>query len=686
MKNVLLATLIGLVVCTEAKGQAKTGELWLVEHGKPAATIVIPENPSYWTTKASQWLVEYARKASGAELEVLSEAEGHPAGTIVSVGPTKLASESGVDCRGLKWDACKLVVVGDVLFLIGRDDVGTKTHNWVGARGTCRAVIKFLEDFCGVRWFLPSPQGELVPPTQNIHVPRTLNQTFQPAFVYSDGRSVYDVNILNEPGKSLAAQANNYRKAVKVAPGGHSYYHAVATEKYFKDHPEYFALIDGKRSGKGNHLCSSHPEVKRMLVDYMRMRFEQGLDWVSLGQEDGYLRCQCDECEELDNYRFMEWREKERQNGSLGRWETFQNTRLKDTPCERLLLLHKAVADEVAKAYPDKKLMLMCYAPTAWPSKKIPHFGDNVIAELMNLNPDYIEAWQGKIAGFTGYVYWFNTQCPMGVNVHMTADEAAMRLRYLHRNGFLAVSLDPEANWGLEGAVYYMLGRLMGDPSLDHKAIVEEYCRGVYEDSSQAMLGFFKLLHERLSQVVPIDDSDIAADARNTRLPRWMTTTQMFLAMYPPEVLIRLEALIQQAERQATTDRARGWVRLSRDQFDFIKLLTEMLISYRAWQSKPTHENWIELKHTVETFDSYRLRIVNYEREYTDVWFPGHDTFCKWLVGNLEDTSVAYYISWETRKADVLKKGIKGMPMGYGTSYYYSFIKEPLTLDFSKQP
>ena len=28
-----------------------------------------------------------------------------------------------------------------------------------------------------------------------------------------------------------------------------------------------------------------------------------------------------------------------------------------------------------------------------------------------------------------------------------------------------------------------------------------------------------------------------------------------------------------------------------------------------------------------------------------------------------------------------MKIGLRGMPMGYGQSYYYSFIREPLTLD-----
>ena len=108
--------------------------------------------------------------------------------------------------------------------------------------------------------------------------------------------------------------------------------------------------------------------------------------------------------------------------------------------------------------------------------------------------------------------------------------------------------------------------------------------------------------------------------------------------------------------------------------------------SNRAWQIKPTRENWLELKDSVAIFDAYRLKIVSYPREYTEVWFPGHGTFCKWLTANLDDTSVAFYVPWETRKAVVLKRGIKGTAMGFGQSYYYSFIKEPLTLDFSKEP
>jgi len=669
--------------------------LALVKGGRAAATIVTPANPGKWTHEAARWLQEYVQKATGAKLKVVAEDKPMPAGALISVGHTKMAATAGINSSGLKYDGCKLIVKGNVLYLLGRDDPKLDVHlaagdgsasqltDWVGARGTCRAVIKFLEDFCGVRWFLPGPQGELVPQIEHISVPEDLNQLFQPAFAYNDNRSPYDKNVLGEPGGTIAALANNFRKAVKVAPGGHTYYAAVSQQEYGKAHPEYYALIGGKRknaewtkeSPYGHHLCSSNPDVKRLLVEHTQKRFDRGLDWVSVGQEDGYRRCQCPECEKLDNYRDF----------PVGmRWEQFQRTMLRDNPPERLFLLHKAVFDEVAKSHPDKMVMLMCYAPTAWPSKKIEYFGDNVIGELMHMDPEYIEAWSGKVAGLAGFCCWFNTQCPMGLNLHVTAQEAAERLKYLHQKGFVGLGLDPEAIWGLQGRVFYLAGRLMGDPSQDYRDIIEEYSNGVYGKAGATMTQFFDLIEARFSDIIPIPKNDISVDGRNTRLPRWINTTDMYLAMYPPAFLEQLETLIQKAEKGADTERTQGWVRLSRDQFDFIKLLTEMLISYRAWQANVTRENWLEMKDRVEAFEDYRLKIVSYPKEYTDAWWPGHGTFCKWLTANLDDTGIAFYTPWENRKAVVMKKGIKGMAMGYGTSYYHSFIKEPLTFDFTK--
>jgi len=674
------------------------GELALVKDGRAVATIVVPrissqrakfiiqQDPDHpvpypkdadaWTTQAALWLQGYIRKATGVELKIASEDE-LPAGTIISVGHTRLAAKAGVDTRDLKYDGCKNVVKGNVLYLLGRDN--KKPMGLVGPHGTCRAVLMFLEDQCGVRWFLPTPEGEIVPRTRNISAPRDLAKTFVPAFAYSDGRATYSPGFHAPVGGTPASIINNFRMGIPALAGGHTYYYAVpsgvgelgrrAPGAYFKDHPEYFALINGKRTGQGNHLCSSNPDVKKLLVRWIRERFDEGYEWVSLGQEDGFRACECPECEKLDDYR--------------------QETPMKHI-CERVFILHKAVIDELAKSHPDKKVILLCYGPTATPSKKIDYFGDNCILQLTKTDPKTIKAWRGRAAGMTGYLYWFNIQTPMGVDIHYTPREVAEKIRYLRENGFVGLSNCAEAGWGFNGPVFYTLGKMMGDPSLDYKALVEDYCRGVYGKAAYTMLEFLNLLYARHENVMPVPVEDFgdsyidSALRANTRTSRWLTTGDRYLLLYPPDFLNRLERLLQKAEAEADTERARGWVRLTRDDFDFAKLLAHALISYRACQANPTKENWSDLKGRVQAFDAYRTKIINYPKQYADRWFPGYDYFCIFLTGNAENERI-HYIPWEKRKPEVLKRGVKRMAVGYRGSRDACFIKEPLTLDFTKE-
>ena len=79
------------------------------------------------------------------------------------------------------------------------------------------------------------------------------------------------------------------------------------------------------------------------------------------------------------------------------------------------------------------------------------------------------------------------------------------------------------------------------------------------------------------------------------------------------------------------------------------------------------------------------MKIISYDKSYTDRFFPGHGQFCNWMTANCQKESLTYYVPWDERKAEVLHRGIRGVALGHGASYYYSFVKEPLTLDFSKE-
>ena len=84
--------------------------------------------------------------------------------------------------------------------------------------------------------------------------------------------------------------------------------------------------------------------------------------------------------------------------------------------------------------------------PLAWPSGEVSHFGDNVIVELMTWMDPTSRLSVARLLvsrnSFTGLMLR-----PNGChNVHMTVTEVTIWLRYLHRNGVMAIRLDLAGN------------------------------------------------------------------------------------------------------------------------------------------------------------------------------------------------------------------------------------------------
>jgi len=283
---------------------AAVGLLWslevpaldLVRDGQAASTIVVPSEAPHWTKEAAGWIRDYVHKATGAELRIVTD-DRKPEGRLISVGHTEPAARVGIDARGLKWDGCRLVVKGNTLYLVGRDVAPGRLNAFdSGAQGTCKAAVTFLEEFAGVRWFIPTPQGEHVPRRKNISVPDALHKTVVPVFAYCNGRFLYG-------SRGPAAFANNIRQGIKLEHfGGHSWPHWVPAGEHFEEHPEYFALTAAGRRSPGptgdhgkprGHVCTANREVATIMTRAIRKLFDGGVDWVQIGQSDGYARCRC---------------------------------------------------------------------------------------------------------------------------------------------------------------------------------------------------------------------------------------------------------------------------------------------------------------------------------------------------------------------------------------------------------
>lgn len=620
----------------------------LVKAGAPVATIVVPEGAAERTSTAAAWLRSYVARATGTSLDVVSE-HAAPTGTLIAVGHTKMAQEAGIGVEGLKWDGCRLAVGGRVLFLIGRDQ---EPLRHLGAHGTGRAVVTLLEDFLGVRWFLPGPEGDHVPTTTDLSVPDDLDKTVNPQFAYMHGRYLYG-------GHSPGAIANNNRTAVKVRSyGGHSYYSWVPEAKYFQSHPEYFALRRSARHGVRNHLCSSNPEVAWILLRKIREDFDSGYDWVQLGQEDGYARCECPQCEKLDRFRPYGVL------GHLPREEYIYKT-LRENPCERVLLLHKWIADRCRESHPEKKVHLLVYGPTLMPSKLFDRFGDNVVGELCSEDPRCMALWRDKVHALTEYVYWWY---PLkGIRPMFTPGQVAEHVRHLRDSNVIGIYQTANINWGLEGPNYYTLGKLVGNSDLDPDALADEYCRGVYPEVAERMKGFFNLLYSRVRHSEALDETmrTMGCNMQETR----------FLTLYTPDLMQQLDRMLTLAEERATAPRTQGWLRHTRDHFEFLKRVSRMFASYRAYQADSSADNFFELKARVDTFEQWREQILGYDRGYIARWFPGYHVTHRYLTH--KGGAISYYTR---RPPEEVAKGVRGEAVGFGRCA----IRAPLTWDFER--
>lgn len=242
----------------------------LVRDGRALATIVLPAGANPLTEQAADFLVRYVAEMTGAKLDILREGDARAvSGPRVFLGATEAAKAAGIDVRGLKYDGFVWRVVEGDLFIAGKDVLfapGKDVNGFRACRGTLAGVFRLLEEYGGVRWFLPTPKGEVVPKATGFSVPDALQRKEEPVFAYIHPR-------LSSHGHW--SWANGFRAAVNVKlHGGHSWEAAVGQlgdpKELFEKDPTIFALIKKKRyyTARNFMLCTSHPDFVEMNVEY----------------------------------------------------------------------------------------------------------------------------------------------------------------------------------------------------------------------------------------------------------------------------------------------------------------------------------------------------------------------------------------------------------------------------------
>jgi len=460
-------------------------------------------------------------------------------------------------------------------------DKGTGPRNAGWDRiGTAKGVVDFLRQYVGTRFLYPdlgpyaaisgaakvdilnSPAFEFLK-TPRIAVPADLNVTKTP---------LIEFHITYPPRGSFYDIANNRFPMVDTVFGGHTYERAIPRDKFADSNPEYFALIGGQRTAKapGNaQYCISNPEVQELFYQDLIGLIDRGFECVDLGQPDGFRACQCEKCAKLYDTG-NDWSEK-------------------------LWILHRNLAERVEKARPGKHMRMMSYIQTELPPKSFKTFPPNVIIMLTGTNEEDIAPWRGHEvpAGFSSYIYNWCPNLGTRYTPMRTPLYVESQVRRLTKNKFQSIYRDgPGDLYGLEGPVYYTMGRMFDDPeNLQAKLLVHEFCGAAFGKSAPSMIAFYDQLYHGI---------ELYSEYLGTRSPAWTYNNiygqrrkhvtdpfQLLGFLYTPNLLTSLETQLAQAEKTADADKVHVRLLQVRREFDYLKALAKVVHLHHAFQIQP---------------------------------------------------------------------------------------------------
>ena len=403
----------------------------------------------------------------------------------VFIGPSQALDVSGVDYNraSLGEEGVQIVVEENQIVIVGGRP-----------RGTLYAVYQFLEDNFGVR-FLTYDHTH-VPDASRINIPYG-SFYYQPPFSFR-----WSFYTENEIHPELAARLRVNTITEEARLGGktgqslisHSFHRWVPFSRYGESHPEYYALIDGKRDtrteGAGPQLCVTNPEVMEVTAEAVINYLNDHPDAqnISVSQADTDWYCRCDTCESLN--------------------------RLEGTPMGSQLAFVNRVAELVEKVHPKVKIGTLAY----WYTRKAPRTirpHHNVQIQLCSIecctlhpidDPNCqknrafcmdMDEW-GKISDDI-WIWNYNTDFIYYGLPFPNFRVIGPNLRFFLRNHAKGVFMQANGQ-GLAGELSdlrnYLISRMLWNPHLDDQAVLKEFVSLHYQNAAQPILDYIQWFHD----------------------------------------------------------------------------------------------------------------------------------------------------------------------------------------------
>jgi len=251
--------------------------------------------------------------------------------------------------------------LGDEGFVTAEKD-GTVYILGASEQGLIYGCYEFLEQFFGCLWL--TSEVDYIPHKCTVDIPDGFFDKQTPKINYREVyyRDSWDPVLADK--MKLNGQLS-FVKDKKIREGHknwgfwcHSFISLIPPKDYFESNPEYFALVDGKRTEHGQ-LCCTNDEMIAEAIKNLKKFMDEKPDakYWSVSQNDTTGFCTCEKCRKLD----------EEAGSQIGSIMYFAN--------------------KVAEAFPDKIISTLSYWYSRTAPKKI-EMRDNVHIMLCNIECD----------------------------------------------------------------------------------------------------------------------------------------------------------------------------------------------------------------------------------------------------------------------------------------------------------
>ncbi len=511
MKNLLLAL---FTLSMSFLQPALAADIRLVDKGNSSYIIYTPKHASAVEQFAAHELQKYVNRISGVPIPV-EVGDGLSRGHGIYIGAefTPLFGlKINSDYPGL--DGFVMKSMNGNILLAGSEQ-----------RGTLYAVYDLLEEI-GCRWYAPGFSfygrvgGEFVPKLANINLPH-IDKVARPSFKYRkidvDEGWTYTIKNMKELIDWMAkARLNVFcypmdmfhqgrvewdivrqalipdlkKRGILVEVGQHGYPNFLPPEKYFKEHPDWFAEIDGKRTSDLRAVFNTSNKAALDTFTQNVMKYltdHPEVDILDLWPPDN-----------------AEWSE-DAQSLKQG------------SPSKRQAIILNAVARAAAKDAPHVKIEFIAYQTYLSPPENT-EIDSNVVMDFCPIRQTFarpIWDWSAKqnVPYHEALLKWFKRDVFKGdIGIYsyyrryiwrslpvVIPNLIASEMRWYHSLGVTGMrSYSEPGDWFTYELQHYVIARLSWNVDVSIPSLVKEYCADRFGAAGPEVEKYFNIIEQTL--------------------------------------------------------------------------------------------------------------------------------------------------------------------------------------------